>query len=267
MNLQDSRILLTGAGSGIGRCLALQLASRGAKLALVGRNRAKLNEVANETRGSHVFIFDLSSPSGQEQLVSGIVESLGDIDMLINNAGVMEFCDFSRQDAGSIDRLIRTNLTGPLLLTHAVLPFLLRKNSGKIVNVGSTFGSIGFGHFAVYSATKFALRGFSESLRRELDHTRIGVLYAAPRATKTALNEEAVVELNRRTGIMMDEPEYAAREIVSAIETDASECYIGWPEKAYARLNAVFPRVVDKALEKNNKIARELLKCRQGISK
>ena len=166
MNLQDSRILLTGAGSGIGRSLALQLGAKGANVALVGRNRAKLETIVREiqARGgtARAFAFDLSLPSGQKELVDDVVGALGDIDILINNAGISEFCDFSRQGTEAIESLVRTNVTGPLLLTHAVLPYFLRKDSGRIVNVGSTFGTIGFGHFSVYSATKFAMRGFSE---------------------------------------------------------------------------------------------------------
>ena len=264
MELQGSRILLTGAGSGIGRSLALKLARKGASLALVGRNEARLQALAGEIRenGGRAYpvAFDISRPEGQEAVVDAVVRNLGGIDILVNNAGVMSFCEFSSQNPEDIERLVKTNVTGPMLLTRAVLPHLLSRNSGKIVNVGSTFGTIGFGHFSVYSATKFAMRGFSEALRRELDHTRIGVTYVAPRATKTALNTDTVVELNRETGIAMDEPEVVAAAIVTAIEQDARECYIGWPEKFFARLNGLFPRLVDNALRKNNRIARGLLK-------
>lgn len=264
MNLKGSRILLTGAGSGIGRSLAVQLGGKGANLALVGRNMEKLEEISREVRENggkaFPFSFDISASSGQADIVSEVVRTLGGLDMLINNAGIAGFCDFSQQDPEAIERLVRTNIAGPILLTRAVLPNLIRQNSGRIVNIGSTFGSIGFGHFSVYSATKFAMRGFSESLRRELDHTRIGVTYVAPRATRTALNEDAVVELNRRTGIAMDEPEAVAALIVQAIESDAKDCYIGWPEKFFARLNGLLPRLVDNALKKNNKVARELLR-------
>ncbi|MBY0577780.1 MAG: SDR family oxidoreductase [Burkholderiales bacterium] len=264
MNLNDSRILLTGAGSGIGRSLALQLGKKGANLALFGRNVAKLNEIAFEIRAhggkASAFVFDMTDSSGQDGIVQEVIQSMGGIDILINNAGIAGFCEFSNQNPDDIERLIRTNITGPILLTRAVLPHLVRKNSGRIVNVGSTFGSIGFGHFSVYSATKFAMRGFSESLRRELDHTGVGVTYVAPRATRTALNEDAVVELNRRTGIAMDDADDVAGWIIEAIEAEAKDYYIGWPEKFFARLNGIFPRLVDNALKKNNRIARGLVK-------
>ncbi len=264
MELQGSRILLTGAGSGIGRSLALKLAGKGASLALVGRNEARLQALAGEIRAnggkSHPVVFDISRADGQEEVVDEVVRNLGGIDILVNNAGVMSFCEFSSQNPQDVERLVKTNVTGPMLLTRAVLPRLLSRNSGKIVNVGSTFGAIGFGHFSVYSATKFAMRGFSEALRRELDHTRIGVTYVAPRATKTSLNTDAVVALNLETGIAMDEPEDVAAAIVAAIEKDVRECHIGWPEKFFARLNGLFPHLVDNALRRNNGIARGLLK-------
>ncbi len=271
MELRGSRILLTGAGSGIGRHLALQLCKRGANLALVGRNEAKLQAAADDIEKNggraHPFVFDIARDEGQAGLVDQVMERLGGIDMLVNNAGVMSFCEFSSQDPVDVERLVKTNITGPMLLTQAVLPHLLRQNSGKIVNVGSTFGTIGFGHFSVYCATKFAMRGFSESLRRELDHTRIGVTYVAPRATRTSLNADAVVELNLKTGIAMDEPEDVAAIIVSAIERDAKDCYIGWPEKFFVRLNSLLPRLVDNALKNNNRIARGLLNLSQGVRK
>lgn len=264
MELQGSRILLTGAGSGIGRSLALKLAGKGASLALVGRNEARLQELASEIRKNggkaYPVVFDISRADGQGEVVDEAIRNLGGIDILVNNAGVMSFCEFSIQNPQDIENLVKTNVTGPMLLARAVLPHLLSRNSGKIVNVGSTFGAIGFGHFSVYSATKFAMRGFSEALRRELDHTCIGVTYVAPRATKTSLNTDAVVALNLETGIAMDEPEDVAAAIATAIEKDAGECYIGWPEKFFARLNGLFPRLVDNALKRNNRIARGLLK-------
>lgn len=260
--LENSRILLTGAGSGIGRSLALQLAKKGATLALVGRTEAKLVDLAMNIRaeGGRAFpiVFDLTSPYGHSGLFLDMMQSLGGLDILINNAGISGFCEFSNQSPEQIERLIATNLTGPVLLTRTVLPYFLKKGCGRIVNIGSTFGTVGFGHFSVYSATKFALRGFSEALRRELDHTDIKVTYVAPRATKTTLNSDAVIQLNERTGTAMDDAIDVADAIVRAIEQDKRDCHLGWPEKSLAKLNNLFPRLVDAALEKNNRIARDL---------
>ncbi|MDD5180051.1 MAG: SDR family oxidoreductase [Gallionellaceae bacterium] len=264
MNLSESRIILTGAGGGIGSQLALQLSRKGAKLVLVDINEAKLNSLAAEIRGQGgtaiPVLADLSSPSGRGAVVEAALQALGGIDMLINNAGLLSFCEFSSQPQDGIEAMIQTNIAGPILLTRAVLPHFVQKNSGKIVNIGSTFGSIGFGYFSVYSATKFAIRGFSEALRRELDNTKIEVCYVAPRATRTPLNTNVVVQLNEKTGVAMDDPKDVAALIVVAIERDRKDCYIGWPEKFFARLNGLLPRMVDGALRKNNAVARDMVK-------
>ncbi len=255
-------ILLTGAGSGIGRSLAVRLADKGATLALVGRNEGKLVDLAMAIRAeggsAHAFVFDLARPSGHEKLVNDVVNHLGEIDILVNNAGISGFCEFSRQGREEIGHLVETNIAGPIYLTHAILPHFIRRNSGHIVNVGSTFGSVGFGCFSVYSATKFALRGFSEALRRELDHTAIRVTYVAPRATRTSLNSDAVMQLNERTGAAMDEADEVAKLIAKAMEERVGDFYIGMPERILVGINGLFPRVIDAVLRKNNRIARDL---------
>lgn len=264
MNISESRIILTGAAGGIGSELAIQLSKKGAKLALVEINEVKLNSLVTKIRGhggtAVPVLLDPSNPSWQEAVIEAALRAFGGIDMLINLVGVLSFCEFANQPPDEIEKMIQVNIAGPVLLTRAVLPHLTRQNSGKIVNVGSTFGSIAFGHFSVYSATKFAIRGFSEALRRELDHTNIGVCYVAPRATKTALNTSAVVQLNEKTGVAMDDPSDVAASIIEAIEQDRKDCYIGWPEKFFARLNGLLPRIVDFALRKNNAVARGLVK-------
>lgn len=264
MNLSESRVVLTGAGGGIGSQLALQLSKKGARLVLVDINEAKLNSLAEEIRGQEgsavPVLADLSSSAGQAAVVETALKALGGVDILINNAGILSFCEFSSQPQGGIEAMIQTNIAGPILLTRAILPHFIQKNSGKIVNIGSTFGTIGFGYFSVYSATKFAIRGFSEALRRELDNTKIEVCYVAPRATRTPLNTNVVVQLNEKTGVAMDDPKDVAALIIGAIEQDREDCYIGWPEKFFARLNSLLPRIVDGALKKNNAVAREMLK-------
>jgi short-subunit dehydrogenase len=132
------------------------------------------------------------------------------------------------------------------------------RGSGHIVNVGSTFGSINFAHFVTYSSTKSGLKGFSESLRRELDGQGINVTYVAPRAVKTPLNTEKVMQLAEITKMNMDAPELVAEKIVEAIELKKKDAYIGFPESLFVRINAVLPRLVDKALAGNDKKARSL---------
>jgi short-subunit dehydrogenase len=261
MRIGDSCILLTGAGSGIGRALALELARRGARLALVGRNRERLDQALAEIRRNGgrdavSYPLDLSLPAGHRELVHFCMARLGGLDILVNNAGVAGFGSFVTQEPAEIDALVRTNLLGPLLLTRAALPGMIAQGRGQVVNVGSTFGAIAFAHFAAYSATKFALRGFSEALRRELEGSGVGVTYVSPRATRTAANPEAVYRLTERAGNAVDTPEAIAPRIADAIENGRPELQIGAPEGMFTRINALFPRLVDAALRKQNRAAR-----------
>jgi len=142
------------------------------------------------------------------------------------------------------------NTLAPMALTHAVLPHMLDKRFGRIVNVGSIFGSIGFPCFASYSASKYALRGFSEALRRELAGTGVGVTYVAPRFTRTPFNNAVVSRMADALKMNQDDPESVAADVIATIEANGTDRYLGWPEKLFVRINAIFPRLVDGSLMK-----------------
>lgn len=256
MNLQNARILLTGAAGGIGRAIAVELARAGARLLLIDRNVEALQAQAVELRalGATVWVVpaDLTRAPDRLDVVENVTRLLGGVDVLINNAGLLNFTPFEVEDPGAIERLLQVNVMAPIALTRALLPLLLAQGSGRIVNVGSIFGSIGFPYFASYSASKFALRGFSEALRRELDGTGVGVTYVAPRATRTALNTSAVNRMNQDLKVAMDDPAAVAAAIADAIGRDRKDVYLGWPETLFVRLNNLFPRLIDGALRKDN---------------
>lgn len=135
-------------------------------------------------------------------------------------------------------------------LTHRLLPLLRQQGRALVVNLGSTFGSIGYPGFTAYCASKFALRGFSEALRRELADTLVKVLYFAPRATQTGMNGAQVVAMNDELNVAMDDPHSVALQLLAAIRREEEERYLGWPEKLFVRLNSLLPRLVDQALRK-----------------
>jgi short-subunit dehydrogenase len=201
-----------------------------------------------------VLPFDLGSCSGHAKLVAAAASELGGIDVLINNAGVQRFTLFEKDDPAEIAALVAVNLTSPLLLTHAALAHFRASGAGHVVNVGSTFGAIGFPHFAAYSASKFALRGFSEALRRELLDSKIRVTYVSPRATATDMNGPDVCEMQKRTGTRVDLPRIVAQAIISALADDAAAMQLGWPERFFVRLNALWPSLVDRALARQNRV-------------
>jgi len=256
MELNDRRILLTGASGGIGRATALALAGQGARLALLGRDRGKLEEICREAGaqgGSAVpIVADLAREQDFAPLALEAREKLGGLDLLINNAGTLDFTLFANQDPAAIERIFRLNTLAPLQLTRAVIPMLLAQGSGRVVNIGSIFGSVGFACFTAYSASKFALRGFSEALRRELEGSGVGVTYVAPRYTDTPINHGPVSRMAEATKMSADAPETVAARIVQAIRQDVDECYIGGPESLLVRANALSPRLADKALFKQN---------------
>ena len=259
MKLAGSRILITGASGGIGSCLALELCKRGARLALVGRDTGRLGELARAIAAAggtaSALPFDLERPDGHAGLIGRAADVLGGIDALVNNAGQSHLTAFVDEDEASLRRLIAVNVTAPMLLARAVLPHLLRRGAGSIVNVGSVFGAIGFPYHAAYSASKFALRGFSEALRRELADTGIKVIHVAPRATLTDMNGPAARALHSETGTAVDKPQKVAMTIADALAHDRQEVCIGMPERFFARLNALLPGFVDGPLVKQGRVA------------
>lgn len=256
--MQDKRIILTGAGGGIGGELARQLAAAGARLVLVDVNSQALAARQKELGGdrTHTVCVDITEPDAHARIASECVDRFGGIDILINSAGINPFGEFADQPAGLLGKTLEINTVAPILLTRAVLPVMLKQGSGQIVNVGSTFGSIGFAWFSAYSASKFALRGFSQALRRELADTGIAVTYVAPRAVRTAINSQQVYDMAQAVKMNFDEPDHVARRIIEAVRSRRKECYIGFPESLFVRINGLLPGLVDRALRRQNRRAR-----------
>lgn len=251
MQLNESRILLTGATGGLGQALARQLAAAGATLLLAGRDTAaeedKLAALAGELGGSHARVTaDLSTAAGVET-VAQAARSFG-ANVLINNAGIGGFGLFDEQDWATVDAVLATNLIAPMRLTHALLPHLKTQAQAAIVNVGSMFGSLPFAGFVAYSSAKGALRAFSQGLRRELADTRIAVIHIAPRAIATPLNTPAVDALNRELKTAYDQPEAVARRIVAALRGGPGEHHLGFPEKLFALINGIAPGIIDNGV-------------------
>ncbi len=260
MKISGNTILITGASGGIGGAIARQLARRGASLILVNRDAERLDAFAAELRTSGGTILplvgDLAVPGEPARLVQAALAQAGSIDILINCAGVQNFGFFADESASDTATLFNVNTIAPIAMVNAVLPHMLEKGKGQIVNLGSIFGSIGFPCFASYSASKFALRGFSEALRRELAGSGIGVTYVAPRFTKTAFNRSVVTRMANALKMNQDEPESVAASVVAMIERDDQERYLGWPEKLFVRINSLLPRLVDPSLIKQVDLMR-----------
>jgi len=259
MNFKDKRVVLTGATGGIGSQIAEQLSAAGARLTLADRNAEALQQAVEKlgTDRTIAVAADITSADGRQSIVDETIDCFGGIDILINSAGVSPFGSFVKQDPTMIQMTMEINTIAPMLLTQLVLPTMLEQDSGQIVNIGSTFGSIGFAWFTAYSTSKFAMRGFSQALRRELADTGVNVTYIAPRAVKTPINSSAVYEMAQVIKMNMDEPAHVASKIVEAVGNQKKECYIGFPESLFARINSILPGMVDNSLRKQDRIAKE----------
>ncbi len=263
MNLAGKRILLTGATGGLGNALAKQLTAKGVNLAILGRDSLKLKNLKNDIQvsGNKVISIeaDLSQKGIPEKAINATIEKLGGIDVVINNAGVLDFIGFENQSEERIQEIIHTNVTAVIQLSHAAMPYFKKNNVGHLVFIGSIFGSLGFPHYATYCASKFAIHGFSQALRRELVNTNIGITYVAPRFIKTAMNNESATAMTKKSGNKMDSPEKVASIVLKGIEREKQEVFIGQPETFFAWLNGVAPKLVNLGLKKQTILAQSFL--------
>lgn len=220
MELTEAKVLITGASSGIGRATALELARRGARLALTGRDETALAEVAARTSGDFLAE-DLAEGGGPEE----VAEWAGAVDILVNNAAVGWAGAFEEMTSDRVALLIRTNLQSPIELTRAVLPAMVRAGRGRIVNVSSIAGHVGVPRESVYSATKWGLVGFSESLRQELAGSGVGVTVVSPGVVATPFFQRRGEPYTRR----FPRPIPAKRVAVAlaeAVERDRDDVFV-----------------------------------------
>ena len=258
--ISQPRVVITGATGGIGREIARLLSPRSDWLLLAGRNRTELEALRQELgqRRTHIVCGDLCESATREELrVTALAQ--GGANVLVNNAGCGDFRDFSSQEDERLRALLETNLLAPMLLTRAMLPQLRKQAPAQIINIGSIFGYIGFPGFGAYCAGKFGLRGFSQSLRRELADTGVAVRYFAPRATRTPFNADAVTAMNRELGNAEDLPEDVAREFLAFLASSAWERKLGAKERFFVFMNQLFPSVPDKAITGQLPIIRKHL--------
>ena len=256
MNLADRVAVLTGAGSGIGRALALSLAQRGVRLALADIDPTGLRETvsliaAGGTDVSTHFL-DVASREQVAALPQTIFERHGRVDLLINNAGVALGGTFDRVSEADFDWLMEINFHGVVRMTRAFLPLLLASDAARIVNISSLYGLIAPPEQTAYSASKFAVRGFSNALRHELAGTTVGVTVVHPGgvATSIARNaripaDEAPDTVRRRLEIMERllrmPPARAAEIIVKGVERQHDRILVGLDAKIVSLLERFFP--------------------------
>jgi 3-oxoacyl-[acyl-carrier protein] reductase len=207
-NLEGKTALITGASQGIGRACAIELARKGARIALAARNESKLEAVAAEitTAGgvAKAFTMDVSDEASIQATAKAAIGHFGTVDVLVNNAGITRDTLLLRMKRADWDAVITTNLTGAFLLTQALLNPMLRARWGRIINITSVVGRTGQAGQANYAASKAGLIGFTQSMARELASRSVTVNAVAPGYIETAMT--AVLDEKQRDALLSHIP-------------------------------------------------------------
>jgi 3-oxoacyl-[acyl-carrier protein] reductase len=193
MNLKNAIALVTGGSSGIGYGIAKSLIDSGGKLAITGRDKAKLDKAAKEL-GAHPIQADVSKEADVQRTMRDVLEKFGDLDILINNAGSGTFKKLVDVDLANFERTFATNVTGAMLMAREAARHFISRNRGNIVNIGSTASHRGAPNGTAYYASKFALRGMTECWRQELRKNNIRVFLVNPSEVITSFGVAAGFE-------------------------------------------------------------------------
>jgi 3-oxoacyl-[acyl-carrier protein] reductase len=190
-SLKGKIALVTGAGKGIGRAIAIALAKEGVHVGLLARNSSQLQGVANEMQGlgvkTSVVTADVANRTAVEAAATQIKKNLGPVDILINNAGTGTFGKFLELEPTEWENIIKVNLLGVYYMTRAVLPDMIERQTGDIINISSTAGQKGAAVTSAYSASKFGVMGLTESLMQEVRKHNIRVSALTPSTVATEL--------------------------------------------------------------------------------
>lgn len=249
--ISGCRALITGASSGVGRALAVRLAERGVDSVLLARRQEGIDQTADLVRQAgqkaHVVVGDVTLAADRTRAIATARDELGGLDLLINNAGIGAHGRFHEASPDRLRSLFEVNLFAAAELTRESLPLLRESRAACVANVGSVLAWRGAPHKSEYSATKFALRGWSEAIRPELAPLGVHVLHASPSTIATGFREHLVERLatapqEARHGVTAEQ---VARRIVHGIERRRNEVAIAWEDWAIVRATRFVPGVLD----------------------
>ncbi|OPG14981.1 3-ketoacyl-ACP reductase [Ferroacidibacillus organovorans] len=221
MSLHGKIALITGAGKGIGKAIAVKLASEGVHLGLLARTRTDIESLANTLQKSYdvrvsVATADVSNRTEVESAIEVLSKNLGPIDILINNAGTAKFGSVAEMNPDDWEHIVKVNLFGTYYVTRTVLPDMMRRNTGNIINVSSTAGQRGNATTSAYSASKFGVIGFTESLMQEARKSNIRVTALTPSTVNTELASNIGLKVGDEDRMM--QPEDVADLVLSILK-------------------------------------------------
>ena len=254
--LAGKRALVTGASGGLGREIAYRLAAEGADLVLIARRETELEQTAEQIRSQGrnalTCVGDVCDPELRSNALTLAEEELGGLDLLVNNAGVGAHGRFHESDPTRLEQVFRLNVFAVADWTRAAIPLLQQRSDPAVINVGSVLGWRGAAHNSEYCASKFALRGFSESIRPELAQLGIHLLHASPGPIDTEFFDHMV---ERREGFPWRErrgvsPEQCADKIVKALLRRRSEVIIGFQAWWFVHAARLAPGLMDRVMNR-----------------
>jgi 3-oxoacyl-[acyl-carrier protein] reductase len=246
MNIQGKVALVTGASRGIGRAIALELAHCGIKrLLLVARNADRLAEVCQEIEAlgveSVALALDLTQPLEVNGAIARAWRDYGPIQLLVNCAGIAHQTSFLKSKLPQVQEELSLNLVGMYTITRLLARRMVSQQEGTIVNVSSLMGKIAAPTMATYSATKFAILGFTQALRSELAQDNIRVMALLPSLTDT----DMVRDFQLFRGVRTMTPQQVAQALVSGLNKDSPEILVGWQSHAAVWCQRLAPWLLD----------------------
>ena len=254
MTIRDRRVWVTGACSGIGEALSYELAHRGARLILSSNRPDALREVRDrcpQPEKHHVRPLDLAEPASLQAAADAVHETVGPVDVLVNNAGIAHHGPAATTEMETTRRVLEINLLGAVQLTKAVLPSMIERQRGHVAVVSSVAGKVGVPELAAYAASKHALHGWFDSLRAEVHDDNIGVTIACPGFVQTSIAEHmstadpTAAEKAVARGIP---PSDCAEALADAIERDKAEFTVGGWETIAVYLKRFVPSLARRLL-------------------
>jgi short-subunit dehydrogenase len=250
--IQGSRILITGASQGIGRSLAELAGQRGCRVLATARSADLLNDLAYQARTAgwalYVVPADVTSPADRQGLVEAALDRLGGLDVLVNNAGIGATGHLIDADPARLRKIMEVNFFGLAEMTRAFLPLLRQGERPAVVNISSVAGKRALPARSEYSASKFAVQGFSEALRAELARDGIAVLVVNPGLTQTnfsrnMLERKAKMPVDHMRGMT---PAAVAEATLRALERGKKEVTLTFQGKLIMLVSRFFPRLADR---------------------